>query len=102
VVEQTDEGQEMEITPLLTSVENRGAPGRFVGKIFLGFGGRIEAEVKGLYLYMHGKWGSRDMFLEKYFWGAGRYPRLGTPSSRRRLARREAAIAEFSSRIPIA
>ena len=45
-MEQTDEGQEMEITPLLTSVENRGAPGRFVGKIFLGFGGRIEARKK--------------------------------------------------------
>jgi hypothetical protein len=35
-MEQTDEGQEMEITPLLPSVENRGAPGRFVEKIFFG------------------------------------------------------------------
>jgi hypothetical protein len=44
-----------------------GLPGHVFEKIFLGgFGGRIEAE-KRSYLYMHGKWGSRDMFLEKYF-----------------------------------
>jgi hypothetical protein len=40
VVKQTDQGQEMEITPLLTSVENWGAPGHFLEKIFLGFGCR--------------------------------------------------------------
>jgi len=33
-VERTDKGQEMEIPPLLTSVENRGAPGHFLRKIF--------------------------------------------------------------------
>ena len=41
MVRRTDWEQEMEITPLLTSVRKWGAPGRFVKKIFLG--GRSEA-----------------------------------------------------------
>lgn len=72
----------MEITPLLTSVKKWGVPGHFFGKIFLGaVGGRIESRnKKGLYLYMHGKWGTRDMFLEKYFWGSGATRNSGEPT----------------------
>jgi hypothetical protein len=38
VVEQTDEGQEMEITPLLTSVENGGPRDMILEKYFWGGG----------------------------------------------------------------
>jgi len=69
---QTDWGQEMEITPLLTSVENRGAPGRFVEKIF--FGAQPPSgcgTVRKIHLLLPYAvfWGFRDMFLEKYSWG---------------------------------
>jgi hypothetical protein len=106
----------MEITPLLTSVENGGRGDVFWKKYFLGLverlsdeidvllvsgicvcvndpqkttqvqvamelmvliqrlragawlGGRIGARnKKGLYLYMHGTWGSGDMFLKNIF-----------------------------------
>jgi hypothetical protein len=36
VVEQTDEGQEMELSPLLTSVENGGCRDVFLKKYFWG------------------------------------------------------------------
>lgn len=62
----------MELTPLLTSVENWGVPGHFLEKIFWGLlADGLMPEIKSPYLYMHGMWGVRDMFLEKYFWGAG-------------------------------
>jgi hypothetical protein len=36
---------------------------------------------KGPYLYMHGKWGGRDMFLEKYFLGLV-IGRIGPPNKK--------------------
>jgi hypothetical protein len=73
VVEQPDQGQEMELSPLLTSVENWGVPGHFLRKIFFeSFDGRDGGRnKKGLYLYMYGKWGVRDMISEKYFLAGG-------------------------------
>jgi hypothetical protein len=91
VVEQTDQEPEMEITPLLTSVENRGVPGRFVEKIFLRVADGWGPDKKGLYYHMHGKWGSRDMFLEKYFWGE----RKGDRRHRRHRKCRLQALRQF-------
>lgn len=73
----------MEITPLLTSVENWGRRDVLWEKYFWGslvvlihrlrvgtWLGRTDRarNKKGLYLYMHGYRGSRDMFSGKYFW----------------------------------
>jgi hypothetical protein len=69
----------MEITPLLTSVENRGVRDVLWKKYFsVVWPDGLRPSKKGLYLYMHAKWGFGDMILEKYFW-AGQDPRLGTP-----------------------
>jgi hypothetical protein len=72
VVERTDQGQEMEITPLLTSVENGGWPGRFVEKIFWGFvvTGRIGGRVKKTSTYICTESGVLGTcFWKNIFWG---------------------------------
>jgi hypothetical protein len=81
----------MEITPLLTSVENRGDPGRFVEKIFWGLlAGRIEAAIKKASTYMHGKWVLGTCFWKNIFGGEGepdgRLPRAAGPHAAKRSA----------------
>ena len=71
MVEQTDEGQEMVITPLLTSVENAGFGDVLWKKYFWGeVAGRIEAEIKRLLLIYARKVGfPGHVFGEIFFWG---------------------------------